>query len=378
MGWPRIGHTPLWDLNKIYSKGWLARPLWAVLWLYEYAFYKNRVDVATIKTDAARWKVVTGDIRYFHALFGYLGPPGHILWNIKWPLGMVMLVAVAMATWEQLRATCCPKLPAFDATNVSYNCFRLSSFAMSLLLAFRLRSCYDRWWQARCGFTGVGGAAVSLVHMAAVYVKDEALLYEFQRWCPVWQFTVYQFIQSDKKLLPEAQALLTPEELAVVMSVKKPRQVVGMKIRSLIQEASQHLHDAQAQAMEATFARGWDQQSACSRIRYQATPQAVSMTCTGFVTIWLMLLPMGLWEERGGQWYTLLIVFFVALLLLSVDSVATQLEHPWKLIPMHAYLDSTMRDCKTVHPAKKLREIRARQLGKVELDADEKPLNGDP
>ncbi len=29
---------------------------------------------------------------------------------------------------------------------------------MSLLLAFRLRSCYDRWWQARCGFTGVGGA----------------------------------------------------------------------------------------------------------------------------------------------------------------------------------------------------------------------------
>lgn len=39
-----------------------------------------------------------------------------------------------------------------------------------------------------------------------------------------------------------------------------------------------------------------------------------------------MLLPMGLWEERGGQWYTLLIVFFVALLLLSVDSVATQVR----------------------------------------------------
>lgn len=35
-----------------------------------------RVDVATIKTDAARWKVVTGDIRYFHALTCYLGPPG--------------------------------------------------------------------------------------------------------------------------------------------------------------------------------------------------------------------------------------------------------------------------------------------------------------
>lgn len=42
MGWPRIGHAPLWDLNKIYSKGWLARPLWAALWLYEFVFYNNR------------------------------------------------------------------------------------------------------------------------------------------------------------------------------------------------------------------------------------------------------------------------------------------------------------------------------------------------
>lgn len=35
-----------------------------------------------------------------------------------------MLVAVAMATWEHLRATCCPGLPEFDQSNVSYNCFR--------------------------------------------------------------------------------------------------------------------------------------------------------------------------------------------------------------------------------------------------------------
>jgi len=70
------------------------------------------------------------------------------------------------------------------------------------------------------------------------------------------------------------------------------------------------------------------------------------MICTGFVMIWLMLLPFGLWEGDGKQWYVLVIVFFVALLLLGVDSVATQLEHPWKLIPMEAYLNSTIKDCK--------------------------------
>lgn len=65
MGWPRIGHTPLWDLNKIYSKGWLARPLWAVLWLYEYAFYKNRWAIAAgfcLVLPAARCGLGSADV----------------------------------------------------------------------------------------------------------------------------------------------------------------------------------------------------------------------------------------------------------------------------------------------------------------------------
>ncbi len=32
-------------------------------------------------------------------------------------------------------------------------------------------------------------AATALVHMAAAYLDDEALQYEFRRWCSVWQFT---------------------------------------------------------------------------------------------------------------------------------------------------------------------------------------------
>lgn len=43
--WPRIGHAPLWDKNKVYGWGWLARPLWAVLWLWEWLFYDNRCGV---------------------------------------------------------------------------------------------------------------------------------------------------------------------------------------------------------------------------------------------------------------------------------------------------------------------------------------------
>lgn len=62
----------------------------------------------------------------------------------------------------------------------------------------------------------------------------------------------------------------------MVMSVKKPRQVVGMKIRSLIQEASQHLHDAQvgAAAIAAAAAAAADPAAAAVAASCAATAAA--------------------------------------------------------------------------------------------------------
>lgn len=61
-----------------------------------------------------------------------------------------------------------------------------------------------------------------------------------------------------------------------------------------------------------------------------------------------MLLPFGLWQGDAdrGHWIGVPIMFFVAVLLLGVDAVTNQLENPWKLIPMEAYLNSTITDCR--------------------------------
>lgn len=42
MGWPRIGHTPPWDLKRLRNAGPLARPLFWALRLWEWAFYTGR------------------------------------------------------------------------------------------------------------------------------------------------------------------------------------------------------------------------------------------------------------------------------------------------------------------------------------------------
>lgn len=54
--------------------------------------------------------------------------------------------------------------------------FRYSSFVLSLLLAFRANRTYDRWWQARCAFGGVGGTLTSVVRMVATWKDDPVLV----------------------------------------------------------------------------------------------------------------------------------------------------------------------------------------------------------
>ncbi len=133
------------------------------------------------KTRGPEWRQLKSETRFAQALLCYLGPPSHILFNIKWPFLGIMLVAVAVNLWEyagQIPAgrhgnRCCFILhlaskplvplaavyyhgfPLVDEHGVLQNSFRLTSFAMSLLLAFRLNRTYDRWKEARSSLSGV-------------------------------------------------------------------------------------------------------------------------------------------------------------------------------------------------------------------------------
>jgi hypothetical protein len=90
-------------------------------------------------------------------------PPSHILWNIKWPLLAIMVETATIGIWEYYAHN--GFLPKLDSENVMKDLFRLVSFAMSLLLAFRLQRSYDRWNLARQSISGVVGSSV----VTAVY-----------------------------------------------------------------------------------------------------------------------------------------------------------------------------------------------------------------
>lgn len=53
--------------------------------------------------------------------------------------------------------------------------WRMTSFVLALLLAFRINKVYMRWQAAVQAFGGVGSAAVTLSQQAALWVADQQL-----------------------------------------------------------------------------------------------------------------------------------------------------------------------------------------------------------
>eukprot|EP00775_Hariotina_reticulata_P001996 gene1996-2318_t len=286
------------------------------------------------------------------AVVFYVGPPGHILWHIKWPLLMNMTIAVLLIVCQVLQDQGhFDMLPDVDAASV-YNNFRLISFVLALLLTFRLNRSYERWWLARLSFGGVASACVTLSMQAVQWIPDAALKGEIMRWCKLWHYSVLQVVRDDKALDPAAAAWLTEEELHAYNAHRRATNLVAVNLRFLIDLAP--VGDVQAgearQEMEQVVQAGRFAVGNCRRLKTQCMPYAISLMCTGFVQIFLLLSPFGIINMRVisksglNPLLNLIIYFITCVLVLGVDEVASKLEQPFPYLPLVELVDTTVGD----------------------------------
>lgn len=267
---------------------------------------------------------------------------------------------------------------------------RIISFAMALLLSYRLNRSYDRWWEARKAFSGIGSASTALAIQATTWVSKDCpqLLENFRRWTIVWAFSVKQVLEDAKELDPIASELLYPEELAVYKASRKGRQVVVTKLYQLIEEArvEADLPDEATAIMLETVANGVRSSGDCTRIHYQCMPIGIAYACGGFVQIWCYLFPFGVIQDLdgfNGQWYFLstpetggFILMLIALalavlMLLGIDEVTNQLEHPYHLLPLEALAMTYHRDInRTLQEATDLMLATEAGMQRLEMKAE--------
>lgn len=342
-------------------------------------FY-GRPNTTAFKTRAADWKAFHSQRRFLSSLGFFIGPPSHLLWNLRLPVFMVMSSAVGAFVYGYCRATRWPHLPSLDSHSHTLTAlYSLGSFVLAVLLGSRIKATYDRWWTARLAYGRMGNSCSQIAHLAVIWCEDPALADKIMAWLTVFQYTVSQQVLALKEVPKEALAVLGPEEAAVIAASKKGRQTAMAALRSLVAEAQ--LATGPFLAIEHLLAEAWNGAGSCARIKFSVSPLSLSYATTGFLMLWLILLP---WSEFTGNdvlvtarmpsWLGITAFAILTLMLLSCDEIANQMEDPFPLLPLHDITKVNVGHMnRTVAEIRALRKARADEGARLATEATGAP-----
>eukprot|EP00890_Picochlorum_soloecismus_P002968 jgi/Picsp_1/3672/NSC_06509-R1_upf0187-domain-containing protein len=349
-----------------------TKPSW---WnrLYATVIYDSRPNTTSKETRSEQWGKLHSPYRYLHSLFLYLGPPGYFLYNLRVPMTLVTVVILLNAVYSTLYIFLDDKFPSIPTfrTMQTWDIFRMGSFSLSLLLSVKISKVYDRFWSARSSFGKISGNLNMLMQLMALYSRTDApegmsekeaseLLDMLSAWMTVYPYALTMQLLTLSRLPREVVPLIRYEEVDLLESTAKPRKFVLMKLQSIVHQfklpmekylcVQNLLQDTETSA------------ATCRRIKFTALPYNISQVCTGFVLIWLCVVPFGMQEtvdavkrsnvtkadQIVGTWIEAVLIFFFSLMMLCTDEVANQLEDPFHSLPLFDSLKTAMAHLATV------------------------------
>ncbi|KAI8103595.1 hypothetical protein M9435_004930 [Picochlorum sp. BPE23] len=313
------------------------------------------------KTLAREWETLRSEWRFVSSAVCYIAPPLHTLWLVKIPL-LIIIAEVLGLYFAPIGV-----LKFIDNDQGVYTtAFGICSFALSLLLASRVNNVITRFNLGRSGFGKLGNVCVIIVQIMLTCCDDEEMLQDIARWCVIYHNAIRKYLEGNLKLCDDPKdynAYLHEDEIKLMHDTHKMRQMAPLKIRQLMAKAAPPLevYIALNSQLEMAQVGSGD----CVRIYSQSLPYPFTILTTGFIQIWLYLLPLALKNTELQLQVALPASIFTTLLLLGVDAAAVHLENPFKYMPLQDLCDSTQRDVyRALDEHKLLLESAARNAGK--------------
>lgn len=197
-------------------------------------------------------------------------------------------------------------------------------FVISLLLAYRTNTAYDRWWEGRKLWGSLVNSSRNLALKLAAILDNEVDRHFYQKIIPLYAIVLQKYLADDESGLVLFEGL----DLQIDHTQHKPNQVAKM-----IMKKSNELYNAgrlsghQLLYINAELQSFTDVCGACERIKNTPIPYSYSAFIKKFIFIYVMTLPFSYVFTLG--YYVIPVVVFIFYVLASLELIAEEIEDPF-------------------------------------------------
>ncbi|MGL4629640.1 MAG: bestrophin family protein [Leadbetterella sp.] len=197
-------------------------------------------------------------------------------------------------------------------------------FVISLLLAYRTNTAYDRWWEGRKLWGSLVNNSRNLAIKLAFIVKDERDRSFFKKAIPGYASILAKHLGNDEVSLTLFEGL----DLQIDHTKHRPNQVakiIFLKIHDLYKQGK--IDGFELQIINQEFQSFTDVCGACERIKNTPIPYSYSVFIKKFIFFYIMTLPFSYAFNLG--YYSIPVVAFVFYVLASLELIAEEIEDPF-------------------------------------------------
>lgn len=197
-------------------------------------------------------------------------------------------------------------------------------FVISLLLAYRTNTAYDRWWEGRKMWGGLVNSSRNLSIKLSVILQDEKDRIYFRKIIPSYASILHKHLNDTDT----SKQLFDDVDLEIDHHKHKPNQVAKMlfqKINDLY--VSKKITGDQLIILNSEVQSFTDICGACERIKNTPIPYSYSAFIKKFIFIYVLTLPFGYVFSLG--YYVIPVVVFIFYVLASLELIAEEIEDPF-------------------------------------------------
>ena len=197
-------------------------------------------------------------------------------------------------------------------------------FVISLLLAYRINSAYDRWWEGRKLWGSLVNNSRNLAIKLSVILKEEKDLAYFRKLIPSYASMLNKHLKDEET----SMQLFEHVDLELDHHKHRPNQIAKMlfqKVNDLY--VSKKITGDQLIILNNELQSFTDICGACERIKNTPIPYSYSTFIKKFILVFVLTLPFPYAFTLG--YYVIPVVTFIFFVLASIELISEEIEEPF-------------------------------------------------